>query len=294
MAPSSPLREGLFQEGVREIESFGFRVVFDEGIGARERYLAGTDERRAAEIHRWYADPAVRAVFCARGGYGAPRLMPLLDAALLLRDPKPLVGFSDATVLLHFLLDRCGFPGVHGPMVAWDIRQGRERYDRDLLLKLLTSPEPAGRIVWPALSVLRPGRASGPLSGGCLSLLASLAGTPWAPVTKGSILLLEDWRAKPYQLDRSLQQLRHAGLLTGIRGIVFGEMNECRQTEDQGYTIEEVLLDCLRGIDVPILFGFPAGHTAGIHRPLPLGIRVTIEADPAAPAVVLDEALVTE
>jgi muramoyltetrapeptide carboxypeptidase len=270
------VKHDLFLEGVRELESLGFRVRYREDVWEQHRYLAGPDSRRAEEITELLTDPEVRAVFCARGGYGWLRLLDLLDWELLSRDPKLLIGFSDATPALNLMVER-GVPSIHGPMVAWDLRQGESAYDRQRLLHLLTSPEPAGKMRPGGLTTLREGAGEGVLMGGCLPLLAAVVGTPYTPDLSGSVLLLEDWNSRPYQIDRALQQLRHAGVLEGLAAVVFGEMLGCRQTEEDDYSIQEVLLSCLEGTGFPVLFGFPSGHVSGGNTPLPLGIRTRAE-----------------
>lgn len=291
-ASSSPIQPDLLRGGVRELESLGFRVRVDDSIAARWLYMAGDDRRRAGEVNALLRDPEVRAVLCARGGYGWPRILGDVDWAALRADPKLLVGFSDATVALAAALDLAGVVAIHGPMVAWDLRRGEAAYDRAAFLRLLTTAEPLGRLAPAGLEALRPGRGEGLLAGGCLSLLSAVVGTPWQPVTRDRVLFLEDWRSKPYQLDRMLQQLRHAGLLGEVRGIVFGEMLECRQQEEDAYTLQEVVMSCLEGAipdAAPVLYGFPSGHVSGTNVPLPLGARVRIEADADPPALVVLE-----
>lgn len=290
-APSSPIRPGMLEEGITELEMLGFRVRRRPDIVARHRYLAGSDERRAEEVRGLFLDPEVRAVFCARGGYGWPRLLPLLDWEELGRDPKPLVGFSDATAALTMMVEHAQVVAVHGPMVAWDLRQGTDGYDRERLLALLTRPEPLGLLAPPGLRALRAGEAEGVLLGGCLSLLASSLGTPYAPDLWGSVLFLEDFASKPFQVDRMLHQLRYAGALDGVKGIVFGEMLDCRQTEMDEYPLEEVVLDCLRGTGFPVLYGFPSGHVSTPNVALPFGVRARLVAGGSPSLEILEPAV---
>lgn len=284
-APSSPIRPELLKKGVRELESLGFRVRVDDSAFARHRYLAGDDDRRAGEINAMLADPEVRAVLCARGGYGWPRIVDRIDWDALRRDPKPMVGFSDATVALTAAVQEAAVMAVHGPMVAVDIRKGEPGYDRVNFIRLLTRPEPLGRLVPPGLEALRPGTGEGPLAGGCLTLLTRAAGTPWQARTAGSILFLEDWQTKPFQLDHMLQQLRQAGMLDGVRGVVFGRMLECRQTDEDDYSIQDVILDCLEPVlpaGVPVLCGFPSGHVDVPNVALPMGVAARVDAGDAS------------
>jgi muramoyltetrapeptide carboxypeptidase len=281
----------MLEAGIEELEALGFRVRRRDDIADRHLYLAGPDGRRVEEVRELFLDPEVRAVFCARGGYGWPRILSHLDWEELGRDPKPLVGFSDATPALGLMVDRAGVVSVHGPMVAWDLRQGEQGYDREMLLRLLMRDEPIGVLSPPGLKVLRPGEAEGPLAGGCLSLVAATLGTPYAPDLDGRILFLEDWASKPFQIDRMLHHLRHAGALDGVRGIVFGEMLDCRQTEADDYSVEEVVLDCLDGSGFPVLYGFPSGHVSGPNLPLPLGVPARLLATGAPAVEILEPAV---
>lgn len=294
-ASSSPIQPDLLQEGVRELESLGFRVRIDDSIGARHLYLAGDDDRRAGEINRLLEDPEVRAIFCARGGYGWPRILDRVRWDALRRDPRPLVGFSDATVALGAALTEAGVVCFHGPMVAWDLRQGPSAYDRDGLLQVLTTEEPLGRLPAPGLQVLRPGEGEGPLLGGCLSLLVCMIGTRWMPDLEGAILFVEDWMSKPYQIDRMLQHLRHAGHLSRLSGMVFGQMLECHQRNDDEYTLQEVVLECLEPAlpaTAPILFGLPSGHVDLPNLTLPLGVRARVRALESDPSLEVLESAV--
>jgi muramoyltetrapeptide carboxypeptidase len=209
-----------------------------------------------------------------------------VEPELLRANPKIINGASDITMLLTFL-DRSGLVGFHGPMVATAIRQGEAGYDAQILLAVL-----GGKTVQFPLAgtaVLRSGAPSGPsgasgassaegrLTGGCLSLVVATLGTPYEIDTNDSILVLEDIDAKPYQIDRMLTHLRQAGKLEGVRGVVFGEMPNCVQHVNQGYSLEEVVMDVLCETSFPVLFGFPTGHTT--TRPnvvVPFGVRARL------------------
>lgn len=295
-ASSSPIDPQLLADGVAELEELGFRVRVEPDIDARHFYLAGDDERRAREVDGFLADPEVRAVLCARGGYGWPRILDRIDWQALRRDPKPIVGFSDATVALTAAQRLAGVVAFHGPMVAWDLRRGPGAYDRAVFRRALCDPEPLGSLAPAGLEILRPGTAEGRLTGGCLPLLCATLGTPFAPATRGAILFLEDWRSKPYQIDRALQQLRLAGALDAVRGVVFGRMLECRQqSAGDDYRLQDVVLGCLEPAlpaDAPIVWGFPSGHVEGGHLTLPLGVRARLAAEGPAPALEILEGAV--
>ena len=266
-----------------EIESLGFAVRLGDGVLARRGFTAGSAEARLAQLHGLLAAPDVAAIWCARGGAGLLHLLPHLERARLLAAPKLVVGYSDVTVL-HALLGQAGLPSVHGPMVAWEMAEGR--YDRASLWHALTG-EGAPWTSGPGdLRSLATGVAEGVLRGGCLSLLAALAGTPWASRAEGepTILFVEDVDERPYRVDRLLRQLRLSHSLDGVVGIVFGEMKGCAPGPDEGYGLDEVLQEALDGLDVPIAAGLSSGHALRPAVALPLGVRARLacEEDGAA------------
>ena len=260
----------MLDAGCRELERLGYRTLYRPGILSLHRYFSGTDERRATELLEMLRNPEVKAIFCARGGYGSGRLIPYLEPELFLVHPKIICGSSDITMLLSFL-DRQGLVGFHGPMVATSIRLGEEGYNRSVLIRMLQG-DPDVEFPLDQTTVLRRGNAEGRLTGGCLSLVVSTLGTNYEIDTNRAILVLEDLGEKPFQIDRMLTQLKQAGKLDTVSGIVFGEMLNCTNQPDQGYTLEEVILDVLDGTSFPILYGFPTGHTSRPNVVLPFGV----------------------
>ena len=291
VAPASNIKPDLLEDGCRELEQLGFRTLYRPGITTAYRYFSGTVERRAAEFLEMLRNPDVRALFCARGGYGSGRIIPYLEPELLRANPKIINGSSDITMLLS-LVDRSGLVGFHGPMVATGIRQGETGYNRSLMLDVLKGE----RVRFPlaGTSVLRPGTAEGRLIGGCLSLVVATLGTSYAIDATDSILVLEDVDTKPYQVDRMLTQLQQAGTFDSVRGVVFGEMLNCMQTANQGYTLEEVILDVLGDTTFPILFGFPTGHTTRPNAMVPFGVRARLKLDAESDFELLEPAVAVE
>ena len=255
VAPASNIRMELLEEGCRELESLGFKTRFQSDISAAHRFFAGSDARRSAEFLGMLHDPEIKAIICARGGYGSGRLIPDLPAELFRANPKIVCGASDITMILG-AMHRAGVVSFHGPMVATTIRQGTDGYNREILLSMLQDGE-AVHFPMDGTTVLRPGTAEGRLSGGCLSLVTAALGTAAEADTSDSILVLEDIDAKPYQIDRMITQLIQAGKFASVKGVVFGQMLNCMQNANQGYQLEEVLLDLLAPFAVPVLFGFP-------------------------------------
>ena len=280
VAPASNLKPDYLARGVAELTALGYRVKYDPTILEKDRYTAGADERRRRELMDAFTDPEVKAVWAARGGYGVMRLLPLLDEELLRSNPKIFIGYSDLTALQLYLYARFGWVTFHGPMAAKDLAGGEAHYDKTTLLNALTKPEPMGDILGLGTEVLHPGaKASGRLVGGCLSLLAAMMGTPDELDTSDSILFLEDTGARPYQLDRMLQQLKLAGKFDSARAIVFGEMSDCVQHAEQGYTLQEVLRDLTAELRIPALFGLRSGHSKMGNLTLPLGVQATLDAE---------------
>jgi muramoyltetrapeptide carboxypeptidase len=293
VAPASNLKADYLERGVAELERLGFRARYEPEILAKARYTAGSDARRARELMRAFADPEVKAVWAARGGYGAMRLFGQLDDEILRQHPKVFIGYSDMTALHLYLYRRFGWVTFHGPMAAKDLAGGEEHYDRAALLAAITRPAPMGEIACAQTEMLdraQGGRVSGRLLGGCLSLISALMGTPDELDTRGVILFLEDTATKPFALDRMLSQLRLAGKFSGVRAVVFGEMTDCVQHAEQGYQIQDVLAECTAGLGVPVMFGLTSGHSPRGNLTLPLGVMATLDADRGV--LMIDEAAV--
>lgn len=293
IAPASNLKNDYLQRGVAELERLSFRVKYAPDILDKARYTAGSDERRARELHEAFADPEVKAVWAARGGYGALRLFNLLDDEWLRQHPKVFIGYSDVTALHLRFYRRFGWATFHGPMAAKDLAGGVEHYDQRTLLGALTTTEPLGLIASAQTEWLHNGApVRGRLLGGCLSLLVALQGTPDELDTRGSILFLEDTGVKPYALDRMIQQLKLAGKFEEVRGIVFGEMLDCVQHAEQGYTIQEVLAELTEELKIPVLFGLPSGHSPRGNLTLPLGVQASLHAQRGG--LVIEESAVSK
>ena len=290
VAPASNIKAEMLAEGCRELERLGFRTVFHPDIATSYRYFSGTDDRRLAEFLDMIRNPEVRAIFCARGGYGSGRLAPYLEPELIRANPKIINGSSDITSLLT-LWDRSGVAAFHGPMVATSLRLGAAAYDQKLLVDLLSGE--TVRFPLAGTSVLRAGTGEGRLTGGCLSLVVATLGTAYEIDTTDALLVLEDVDTKPYQIDRMLTQLKQAGKLERVQGIVFGEMLNCAQHVHQGYSLEEVVMDVLSETAFPVLFGFSTGHTARPNLMVPFGVRARLSLGQGGSAFELLEPAVT-
>ncbi|MCM2334989.1 MAG: LD-carboxypeptidase [Anaeromyxobacteraceae bacterium] len=295
IAPGSPYDPEVLQAGLAVLEGrLGLRPRHRDDLGARAGYLAGDDARRLDEWREAVADREARAIFCARGGYGVMRLLQAIDPAPLLADPKLLVGFSDVTAL-HALLNRAGLATVHGPVVT---QLGRAPADAvDHLEALLSGRAPrAGAWAAPApgagltgTATVTAGRATGPLLGGSLTLLAHLCGTPFLPPLEGAILAIEDVGERPYRLDRYLTQLRLAGALDGLAGVAIGQLDRCDGGDGAA---AEAVRGVVRALGVPAVEGLPFGHEDR-NLALPLGPRATLVApgpgEEGPPRLLFDE-----
>ena len=271
IAPASGFDHVSFHAGLALIAA-RYRPEYGAGIFARQRYLAGDDARRFTELHGALSDPGIRAVFCARGGYGATRLLPRLLGSEPPAQDKLLVGFSDITAL-HLWLQRHGRISVHGPVLTQLPRLGGDTLER--LFRTLEVAEPPAPLTGTTSYV--GGRAEGRLIGGNLSVLTRVIGTPYMPPLEGAILLLEDQGERPYRLDRMWTHLRLAGVFERISGLVLGEFTHCEEP-GADYSSAEVLRELAQASGVPCAAGFPIGHGAR-NEPVPLGVPVRLDAD---------------
>ncbi|MEW2044714.1 LD-carboxypeptidase [Streptomyces sp. NPDC005476] len=283
VAPSGPVAEERLQAGVDLLRGWDLDpVIAPHVLDRHERlpHLAGTDADRAADLQRAWCDPGVDAVLCARGGYGAQRVVDLLDwDAMRAAGPKVFVGFSDATTLHEAFAVRLGLVTLYGPVAA-GIDFIKNARAQEHLRATLFAPETV-RTIGSARSgpstgtALVPGRARGVTSGGCLTLLATGYGTPHTRAgARGGLLLIEDVGERPYAVDRALTQLLRSGWLDGVAGVVLGSWHGCGPYEE----LRPVLADRLGGLGVPVVEEFGFGHCEGALT-VPLGVPATLDAD---------------
>jgi muramoyltetrapeptide carboxypeptidase len=231
---------------------------------------------RRQELLQALKDPEVDAIFFARGGYGSSRLLTDLHEFHNVT-PKILLGCSDITSLHLYFQRMHDWIVFHGPMASGDF--ARDKVHIESFEKALQQTGPYD-LSPESVEVLIPGNAEGILSGGCLTLLEAAIGTPWEPDWNNTILFLEDVAVKPYQIDRMLTHLKLIGKFDGVNAFIFGEMKDCIQTEKQGYTLQEVILDLLGPFGNPIFFNFPSGHVSGKNWTLPLGVSARVSSQP--------------
>ena len=293
VAPASYFVRQDFEAGCDALRAMGYQVVFDESIFDRDLYFAGSAPRRARELESMFTRNDVDAIICARGGYGANYLLPLLDVKKIAASPKPFVGYSDLTSLMTYLYDYISLVTFHGPMVAKDFaKQGG--VEQGSWAAALTGADSAFNfVVDSGMQPLAPGSAEGVVYGGCLSMLAASLGTPYEIHTAGTILFIEDVAAKPYQIDRMLMQLKLAGKFNGVRGIVFGEMLDCVQPGNQAYTLQEVILRIVGDLGIPVAYGLRSGHVSRSNITLPIGVPAQVEVNTSGARLTLTESPIT-
>jgi muramoyltetrapeptide carboxypeptidase len=275
IAPASNVKADLLEAGCAALRNLGYKPFYLDSILEKDLYFAGSLDRRARELADMFSREDVRAVICARGGYGANYLLESLDLKKIIGDPKVFVGYSDVTTLLTWITDQTGLVTFHGPMVAKDFASPGG-VDISSWQAALT-----GQSLWQIASdsgavPLVEGSAEGTLYGGCLSMLAASLGTPYEIQTEDTILFIEDVNARPFQIDRMLMQLKLAGKLASVRGIVFGEMLDCVQKADQGYTLPEVILRLVKDLSVPVAYGLRSGHVSRGNITLPIGVQARL------------------
>lgn len=281
VAPSRPASPELAAASCAYLERHGYRVHQARNLESSHYYLAGRDEDRAADLAEAFLDPGVDALFCARGGYGSGRILDLIDLDLVAAHPKILLGFSDTTALHLGLYARTGLVGFTGALTDTDLsRSPVEPHLEHSLWRALTSTRPLGALVTEPekLEVLKPGRATGPLVPANLTLLCSLLGTPYLPDLTGALLLVEDVGEYPYRLDRMFNQLRLAGVLEKLGALILGQFRDCVDPDemDTSPSPEEMVLELMTGVSVPVLTGFPYGHFPR-RTVLPIGVRAIVD-----------------
>jgi len=282
VAPGGPIKLDRLRRGLERLGD-GFRIRIAESVTAPHpqdvpSYLAASDEVRAAELNAMLSDPDVRAIICARGGYGVMRILPRLDVDALRRDPKPIVGFSDATALLAWAYT-AGVRGIHGPMIA----QLGTDLDIHHLIALLSEPRAPGRRPW-SLATHGRGTYRGPLFTANLTMLSMLVGTPWQLPVRGAVTLIEEVGERPYEIDRYLTQLALTGELAKIAAMVIGDLTRCEDlnpptgTPDPPGAALATILERLHAAGTPAAVGAPIGH-GDRNEAVPFGAACVLNLD---------------
>jgi len=275
VAPASNAKPERIELGLAALRKRGFDAIAGaHALGKEPPFFSGTAAERLDDLNQAFADPAVRALICTRGGYGSNYLLEDLDLDMVRANPKPFFGYSDLTTVQTWLLDQVGLVGFHGPMVAADFYREGGVHEPSFEAALSGGIVAAGADE--GLRILKPGRAQGVVYGGCLSILTFALGTRFAPLTENKLLFIEDVAAKPYQIDRMLRQMLLAGKFDGVTGLIFGEMLECVSPGTSAVLLEQVILRVFDWFEGPIAIGLRSGHVSRSNVTLPLGIEAEL------------------
>lgn len=277
VSPASTPKPELVQAGAAALHALGYEpVIAPHALAKGPLYYAGTAQERADDLQKAFKDKKIDGVICTRGGWGSAEILPLLDPKIFRENPKPFIGYSDHSSLHTWLYNKVGLITFHGPMVAADFANA-DGFDAASWASAL-----CGEDAWTlgeesGLRMMQEGSAKGVLHGGCLSVLVESLGTPYAFRTKDTILFLEDIGHKPYQWDRQLLHLRYAGVLDGVRGIIFGDMAQCVISPQDLERMKLSLRHALQDFTGPIAIGLRSGHVSGVNITLPFGTEISLD-----------------
>lgn len=271
IAPAGPVDQEEIQPTIDLLYKKGYRIHEAPNLFSRKGYLAGHDYVRLDDLHSMFSDNVIKAIFCARGGYGSIRILDRIDYDLILDNPKIIVGYSDITALLFAIFNRTGLVTFHGPMLRDLAKDGGDNLAD--FLELASSSMPRIYDLSGGM-VLNHGRARGKVLGGNLSIISSLMGTPFMPMMKGAILFIEDKGEPLYRIDRMLSQLRQGGVIDGLSGLIVGRFIDCGDISD----INELLRDLTSGTDIPVINGLLVGHDRE-NRTIPIGLHAELDTE---------------
>ncbi|MBU0971190.1 MAG: LD-carboxypeptidase [Proteobacteria bacterium] len=266
IAPSARFDENRLNQGIECLETLGFEVHVPGAIFQEERYLAGDDACRAGVVNSLFADPKIKGIIAARGGFGAMRMLACLDWETIRKNPKLVIGFSDATALLTAVVQQARFAVVHGPNLV--SLANADPLTISSFYQTITGNR--AEILISQGQCLEPGQAAGKLLGGNLATLTHLIGTPFQPDFMGAVLFLEDVGEPAYKIDRMLSQMKMAGLFHGVQGVITGSFEKCDNPE----YIPRILMEIFDGL--PLFMGLSAGH-GDPNLSLAMGLDVLLD-----------------
>lgn len=279
VAPASPPNPDALEEGLRQLEEWGLKPVVGSSCKKVRGYLAGEDRERAADLNRMFASEEIDAIWCSNGGYGTPRILEYLDYELVRKKPKLFIGYSDITAIHLAFNQLCSLITIHGPMVATELGRRPDNYTESNLKEIIFGKwkgralkNPSGR----ELSYLVEGKGKGKLTGGNLSLIAATIGSKYEIDTNGKVLFLEEIDEKPYRIDRMLAQLKNAGKLKNLAGVIFGDFTSCDPDRLPSLSISEIITDYFGAADYPVITGLRCGHGKQTMT-IPLGAEIAID-----------------
>ncbi len=276
VSPASTPKPDRLKAGIDYLTKKGYNIVTGSHVEKKTGYLAGSDRQRVTDLNEMISNPAIDAIICSRGGYGCARIVSDLDYDAIAQNPKPLVGYSDITTLNLALFARCHIVSYSGPMVAVEMGKGIHPFTEKWFWKVLNEPYPhtlksdSGR-------VMQSGKAHGRLLGGCLALINHALHTPFCPDFAGAILFFEDIGEDLYRIDRYMAQLKNAGILDSIAGLLLGDFIDCQDSENT-FVVQDIIERYTKDLHIPILTNFPYGH-GDVKFTLPVGAMVELDAD---------------
>ena len=293
VSPSSWMKESDLKVAVSVFENKGYKMILGESVFLKNNTYAGNPQERADDINGMFANPDIDAIICARGGYGANRVLPLLDYDLINSNPKIFMGYSDITAYLTSISQKTGLVTFHGPMLS-SFKKGLIDFNFDLIEKTLFGYESVTLQPPSELEsrILKPGKAEGPLWGGNMCLLINRLGTEDQLDTKGAILFIEDINEYLYAFDRMMVHMKKAGVFDNIKGLIIGELLEMKDdAEPFGKSTDEIVLDVCGDLDIPIISNFPCGHGT-FQATLPISVPVQLDANSGSPSLTFLESSV--
>lgn len=271
LAPGGCVDQESLIAGAQTIRNEGFEVELSPNIRERKGYLAGDERQRAQDLADFFRREDIDAVFCARGGFGSVQLLPHLSLGIK-AFPKVFVGYSDVSILLNWLLEKCEMVTFHGPMVAMELAKGLHGRSKEFFWGLFTGEKTSWKLQLG--EVIRPGKVKAPMMGGCLSVLVTTLGTAYEIDTSGKLLFLEDVGEKPYRIERMLTHLKMAGKFDSLAGLVLGQFEECDGYGSRG--LSHIVRDMFCKAPYPVVMGMAAGHGSE-HLTLPFGVNMLLD-----------------
>lgn len=270
-APSSYVEEELLNSGIALLTQWGFEVSIHPQTFAQHHQSAGTDKEKLSALHELYKDPEIKAIYAAAGGQRALHLLPHLDLQLIKNNPKPIIGYSDITSLLNYIHAQTGIVNWHAPV----LKQLSPSINATYLQHAISgSPQSYS---WETSSIYQNGCVTAPVIGGNLSVLQAMIGTEYAPKFNDAILMLEDIGEEYSSLDRTLCHLKHAGIFSALKGLIFGTFSNMKDTgRPFGFSFHDIITEHIEGLNIPIAIKAPFGH-ADLNYPLPIGHQITFE-----------------
>jgi muramoyltetrapeptide carboxypeptidase len=283
ITPASSVKPEKMEIAIQNLKHLGLVPVYNDNALKKNGYLAGTDDERVADIHKYFSDKNIKAIWCIRGGYGCTRILHKLDYDLIKKNAKTLIGYSDVTALLNAIYKKTGLQGIHGVVASSSLFSP---YTLQHTQKLLFQGK--GTYDYPCVKqadrehdiyTISSGVGEGKIVGGNLSLMIAMIGTSYAPSYKDKIVIIEEVGEKPYRVDRMLTQLIHGTDIKKAKAIIFGVFNDCEAKPDEAsFTLKETIINAIKPLKIPSIYGFPFGHVTDI-TPITIGANGTFDAD---------------